>query len=72
MKLFKCLCIQNQERKFKLLWKKLDELTKKQTAELSNRHVNSEADHPVSLTEVGLDGPNVRRRSGRQIKIFNQ
>ena len=55
-----------------MLWKKLDELTKKQTAELSKRHVNSEADHPVSLTEVGLDGPNVRRRSGRQIKTFSQ
>ena len=28
MKLFKRLCIQNQEKKFKLIWKKLDDLTK--------------------------------------------
>nr|XP_034604579.1 uncharacterized protein LOC117864555 [Setaria viridis] len=58
MKLFKCLCNQNQERKFNLLWKKLEDLTKKQCEKLVKRVVNSEADQPVSLEDVGLDGPN--------------
>ena len=62
MKLFKRLCSQNQEKKFNLLWKKLDDLTKKQCEKLVKRLVNSEVDHPVSLKDVGLDGPNVRRR----------
>ena len=44
MKMFKRLCSQNQERKFNLLWKKLDELTKKQTTELSKRPVHTEED----------------------------
>ena len=54
-KLFKRLCSANQERKFNLLWKKLDDLTKKQAAELAKRPVNSETDYPVSLDDVGLD-----------------
>ena len=44
MKLFKRLCSQNQKRKFNFLWKKLDELTKKQTTELSKRPVNTAED----------------------------
>lgn len=36
-KLFKRLCLQNQERKFRKIWKKLDELTQKQIQELSKR-----------------------------------
>jgi len=60
MTLFKRLCSQDRERKFNLLWKKLDDHTKKQCKELAKRAVNSEADHPVSLEDVGLDGPNVR------------
>ena len=71
-KLFKRLCNQNQERKFNLLWKKLEDLTKKQCEELAKRAVNSVADEPVSLKDVGLDGPNVRRSQGRSIKIFSQ
>jgi hypothetical protein len=59
-KLFKQLCSQNQVRKFKFLWKKLDDLTKKQTEQLAKRPINSEAGHPVSLEDVGLDGANVR------------
>ena len=62
MKLFKRLCSQNQERKFNFLWKNLDELIKKQTAELAKRLVNTEEDDQVSLEDVGLDGPNVRRK----------
>jgi len=72
MKLFKRLCSQNQERKFNFLWKKLDELTKKQTAELAKRSVNTEEDDQVSLEDVGLDGPNVRRKRRRAIKTFSE
>ena len=50
--------------------KKLDELTKKQTAELAKRSVNTEEDDQVSLEDVGLDGPNVRRKRRRAIKTF--
>nr|XP_034572551.1 uncharacterized protein LOC117837071 isoform X2 [Setaria viridis] len=60
-KLFKRLCNQNQERTFNLLWKKLEDLTKKQCEELAKRAVNSEADQPVSLEDIRLNGPNVRR-----------
>ena len=72
MKLFKRLCSQNQERKFNFLCKKLDELTKKQTAELAKRPINTEDDELVSLEDVGLDGPNVRLKNGRAIKTFSQ
>ena len=72
MTLFKRLCSQNQERKFNLLWKKLDDHTTQLCEELAKRAVNSEANHPVSLEDVGLDGPNVRRRWGRSIKSFSQ
>lgn len=71
-KLFKRLCMQNQERKFNALWRKLDELTKKQATELSKKAVNSEDQAPVSLANVGLDGPHVRRKSGRSIKSFSE
>ena len=72
MKLFKRLCRQNQERKFNFLWKKLDELTKKQTAELAKRSVNTEEDDQVSLEDVGLDGPNVRRKRRLAINTFSE
>ncbi|CAO1946211.1 unnamed protein product [Urochloa humidicola] len=72
MKLFKRLCVQNQERKFNLLWKKLDDLTKKQAEELAKRPVNSYDQHPVSLEDVGLDGPNVVRKPVRAIKTFSE
>ena len=70
MNLFKQLCRQNQERKFNFLWKKLDELTKKQTTELSKRAVITEEDDPISLEDGGLDGPNVTRKRRRAIKTF--
>ena len=72
MKMFKRLCSQNEERKFNLLWKKLDELTKKQTTELSKRPVNTEEDDQVSLEDVGFDGLNVRRKRRREIKTFSE
>ena len=52
--------------------KKLDELTKKQTAELVKRSVNTEEDDQVSLEGEGLDGPNVRRKRRRAIKTFSE
>ncbi|WVZ51396.1 hypothetical protein U9M48_002547, partial [Paspalum notatum var. saurae] len=70
--LFKRLCNQNQERKFNVLWKKLDEHTKKQAAELSRRGVIAEDEQPIAMENVGLDGPNVRRRPGRSVKSFSE
>ena len=57
--LFKRLCSQNQEKKFNVLWKKLDEHTKKQAAELRKRGVNAEDEEPIAMENVCLDGPNV-------------
>ena len=72
-KLFKRLCEQNQERKFNEIWKKLDELTKKASEEFAKKPVNPEpGQEPVSLEDVGLDGPTVRRRRGRNVKTFSQ
>ena len=45
---------------------------KKQVAQLAKSPVNSEADYPVSLENVGLDAPNVIRKTGRQIKSLSQ
>ncbi|WVZ88790.1 hypothetical protein U9M48_035264 [Paspalum notatum var. saurae] len=70
--LFKRLCSQNQEKKFNVLWKKLDEHTKKQAAELRSRGVNAEDEEPIAMENVGVDGPNVRRRPGRLIKSFSE
>ena len=72
-KLFERLCEQNQSRKFEEIWKKLDDLTKKASEELAKRLVNPERGaEPVSLEDVGLDGPNVRRRRERAVKTFSQ
>ena len=70
-KLFEQLCEQTQQRKFDEMWKKLDHLTKKASEELAKKSVNPEPDkEPVSLEDVGLDGPQVRRRRGRAVKTF--
>jgi hypothetical protein len=70
--LFKRLCSQNQERKFNEIWKKLDELTKKASEEIAKKPVNPELGRePISLEDVGLDAPNIRRRRGRAVKIFS-
>jgi hypothetical protein len=72
-KLFKCLCSTNQEKKFFDLWQKLDNLTKKASEEIAKKPVSTEpAEEPVSLEDVGLDAPNVRRRRGRAVKTFSQ
>jgi hypothetical protein len=72
-KLFERLCEQYQQKKFEVIWKKLDELTKKASEEIAKRPVNPEpGEEPISLEDVGLDGPQVRHRRGRAVKIFDQ
>jgi hypothetical protein len=71
--LFKHLCSTNQEKKFFDLWQKLDDLTKKASEEIAKKPVSTEPrEEPVSLEHVGLDAPNVRRRTGRVVKTFSQ
>jgi hypothetical protein len=71
--LFKWLCSQNQERKFNEIWKKLDELTKKASEDIAKKPVNPEpGQEPISLEDVGLDDPNVRRRREHAVKTFSQ
>jgi hypothetical protein len=72
-KLFKRLCSTNQEKKFFDLWQKLDDMTKKASGEIAKKPISIEPDEePVSLEDVGLDAPNVRRRRGRAVKTFSQ
>jgi hypothetical protein len=67
------LCEKTQQKKFDSIWKKLDDLTKKASEEIAKRPVNLEpGDEPISLEDVGLDGPQVRRRRGRAVKTFSQ
>jgi hypothetical protein len=55
------------------IWKKLDELTKKASEEIAKKPVNPESgQEPISLEDVGLDAPNVRRRKGRVVKTFSR
>jgi hypothetical protein len=64
-KLFKHLCSTNQEKKFFDLWQKLNDLTKKASEEIAKKPVSTEpGEESVSLEDVGLDAPNVRRRRG--------
>ena len=72
MKLFKRLCSQNQERKFKALWRKLDELTRKQTEQLSKRPMTDDVEVPVALAEIPLDPHGLRRKDGPSIKTFSE
>jgi hypothetical protein len=59
--------------KFFDLWQKLDDVTKKASEEIAKKPVSTEpGEEPVSLEDVGLDAPNVRRRRGRAVKTFNQ
>jgi hypothetical protein len=70
--LFKRLCSTNQEKKFYDLWQKLDDLTKKASEEIAKKPVSTgPGEEPVSLKDVGLDAPNVRRRMGRAVKTIS-
>jgi hypothetical protein len=55
------------------MWKKLDELTKKASEEIAKRPVNPEPrEEPISLEDVLLYGPQVRRRRrGHAVKTFS-
>jgi hypothetical protein len=71
-KLSKRLCSTNQEKKLFDLWQKLDDLTKKASEEIAKKPISAElGEEPVSLEDVGLDAPNVRRRRGRAVKTFS-
>jgi hypothetical protein len=73
IKLFKRLCSTDQEKKFFDLWQKLNDLMKKVSEEIAKKPVSTEpGEEPVSLEDVGLDAPNVRRRRGRAVKTFSQ
>ena len=67
MKLFKKLCSQNQQRKFNVLWARLDELTMKQTTELAVT-----GDELIALGPLPIDTPQIVRRSGSAIRNFSQ
>jgi hypothetical protein len=72
-KLFEWLCEKTQQKKFDAIWKKLDELTKKTSEDIAKRPMNPEPEEePISLEDVGLDGPQVRRRRGFAVKTFSQ
>jgi hypothetical protein len=72
-KLFERFCEQTQQKKFDVIWKKLDGLTKKVSEEIAKSLVNPEpGEEPISLKDVGLDGPQVRHRRGRAVKTFSQ
>jgi hypothetical protein len=67
------LCDQTQQKKFDAIWKKLYELKTKASEKIAKRPVNPEpGEEPISLEDVGLDGPQVRRRRGCAVKIFSQ
>jgi hypothetical protein len=71
--LFKRLCSTNQEKKFYDLCQKLDDLTKKASEEIAKKLVSTEpGEEPISLEDVGLDAPNVRRRRRRAVKTLNK
>ena len=69
MNLFKRLCSTNQKRKFDVLWTKLDELTESKATQRRARASTSVAeDVPEALCALpGVDPPNRRRRSARQV-----
>jgi hypothetical protein len=48
-------------------------LTKKASEEIAKKPISTEpGEEPVSLKDVGLDAPNVRRRMGHVVKTFSQ
>jgi hypothetical protein len=48
-------------------------LTKKASEEIAKKPVSTEpGEEPVSLEDIGLDAPNVRRKRGHAVKTFSQ
>lgn len=74
MDMFKKLCCQNQEGKFKALWEELDKLTSAHVQEMSKKPLTEDN---IGVTPglpplgEGLDDPAIRRRRGRNIKCFS-
>jgi hypothetical protein len=72
---FKRLCSTNQEKKVlqPMAKVRLDDLMNKASKEIAKKPVRTEpGEEPVSLEDVGLDAPNVRRRKGHSVKTFSQ
>ena len=68
MNLFKRLCGTNQKKKFDVLWAKLDEITESEVKQRRGRASSSTDDVPEPLCALrGVDPPNRRRRSSRQV-----
>ena len=85
MNLFKRMCNQNQEKKFKFLWDRLNEFTRNQVKERKAAQKVAQAaavaaqvavlaeDEPIGLCDLpGIDPPGTKRKKGRQIKNFEQ
>lgn len=71
MNLFKRLCVQNQRKKFIELWRRLDELTAKQTSEMSKRPEPTGDDAPEVLSALDTDPPNLVRRNVSNVRNFS-
>nr|AAP44660.1 putative mutator-like transposase [Oryza sativa Japonica Group] len=72
MNMFKRLCIQNQEKKFNELWKRLDELTAKCSDQRAAAPSTAVADPPQALGPLPTDSPTLVRRTGVEIRKFSQ
>ena len=72
MNFFKRLCSQNQQRKFNIMWEKLNELTAKHSEVSSSRGTTEGRDVAVPLCPLPTDAPTTRRRSGTSTKTFSQ
>ena len=71
MKIFKRLCGTNQKQKFDVLWAKLDELTESEVKQRRATASSSTDDVPEALCALpGVDPPNRRRRSSRQVRTY--
>jgi hypothetical protein len=53
-KLFERLCDQTHQKKFDVIWKKLDDLTKKASEEIAKRPVNPEPGEEPFSREHGI------------------
>ena len=73
MNMFKRLCGQNQQQKFDVLWKTLDELMKKQTQECVWRPMRGPKDEPIPLESLLTDNEvGITRRTVSSIRSFSE
>jgi hypothetical protein len=73
MDMFKRLCSQNQSCKFDALWKELDKETRTHLQERNKEPATGDDTILEALPPLGegIDPPNMRRRSARNIKCFS-